>query len=105
MTFGFKSLMTRSMTADAVMTGMAVPGPRRPMRWPTLAAIICGSIVFIVAVVGALFFTFRPVTLRIAVGPLNTDDARTIAALAQGFARERSYTKLRVVNVGSGADG
>ena len=103
MNLGFKSLMTRSMASDVVMTGIAASGSRRPMRWPTLAAILAGSILFIVAVVGALFFTFRPVTLRIAVGPAGSEDARTIQAIAQGFARERNI-RLRTVNVGSGGD-
>jgi hypothetical protein len=41
----------------------------------------------VLAIIGALaagyYFAMRPVTLRIAVGPANSDDLRVVQALAQ----------------------
>ncbi len=39
----------------------------------------------------------RPVTLKIAVGPPNSEDVKVIQALAHTFARERGYIRLKVV--------
>jgi TRAP transporter TAXI family solute receptor len=39
----------------------------------------------------------RPVTLRIAVGPPNSDDLKVVQALTQAFAQARSYVRLRPV--------
>lgn len=55
----------------------------------------------ILAVVGALagtyYFAMRPETLRIAVGPANSDDVKLVQALTQGFARTRSQIRLRAI--------
>ena len=57
----------------------------------TLAAIL--------AVVGAVaatyYFAMRPVTLRIAVGPANSDDVKVVQTLAQAFVQARSQIRLR----------
>src|SRR5437899_4226553 len=62
----------------------APPSPRsaqRPLTFVTLAGVL--------AIVGALaagyYFAMRPVTLRIAVGPPNSDDIRVVQALAQAL--------------------
>jgi TRAP transporter TAXI family solute receptor len=39
----------------------------------------------------------RPVTLKIAVGPANSDDVRVVQALTQAFAQNHAYVKLRPV--------
>jgi len=44
---------------------------------------------------GGYYFAMRPVPLRIAVGPQNSDDAKVIQALAQTFTREHNYVRLR----------
>lgn len=46
---------------------------------------------------GAYNFAMRPVTLRIAVGPQNSDDVKVIQALTQAFAAEKKYVRLRPV--------
>ena len=38
------------------------------------------------ALAGAYYFAMRPVTLRIAVGPANSDDVKVVQALTQAFA-------------------
>ena len=37
------------------------------------------------AVAGAYYFAMRPVTLRIAVGPANSDDVKVVQTLSQAF--------------------
>ena len=70
------------------------PSPRsakRKMMFVTLAGIL--------AVVGALaggyYFAMRPVILRIAVGPANSDDIKVVQALTQAFTQAHSYVRLR----------
>ena len=72
----------------------SVPSPRsakRRMMFITLAAIL--------AIVGSLaagyYFASRPVTLRIAVGPANSDDVKVVQALTQAFNQTHSHIRLR----------
>jgi hypothetical protein len=59
----------------------------------SLIAAIAGLVVFLVAA-GALFLTLRYDTLRIAVGPPGSNDAKLIDAMAKAFARERRPVRL-----------
>ena len=45
----------------------------------------------------AYYFAMRPVTLRIAVGPSNSDDVKAIQALTQSFSRDQLRVRLRPV--------
>ncbi len=56
---------------------------------------LAGILAVIGAVVGAYYFAMRPVTLRIAVGPANSDDLKVVQALTQAFAHARGYVRLR----------
>ena len=53
----------------------------------------------LLAVIGALaagyYFAVRPVTLRIAVGPANSDDLKVVQALSQAFVQAHSQIRLR----------
>jgi len=60
------------------------------------------SLAGILAVVGTLaasyYFAMRPVTLRIAVGPANSDDLKVVQTLAQAFSHQTtSQIRLRPV--------
>jgi TRAP transporter TAXI family solute receptor len=57
----------------------------------TLAAVL--AVVGLLA--GAYYFEMRPVTLKIAVGPANSDDVKVVQALTQAFAQNHAYVKLR----------
>ena len=57
----------------------------------TLAAILA----VVGAVAAAYYFAMRPVTLRIAVGPANSDDVKVIQTLSQAFVQARSQIRLR----------
>src|SRR5258707_13555927 len=39
----------------------------------------------------------RPVTLRVAVGPANSDDVKVVQALTQAFAQAHGYVRLRPI--------
>jgi TRAP transporter TAXI family solute receptor len=59
--------------------------------------ILFAGIFIFVAAAGGLYFALRPETLRIAVGPANSDDQKLIQALAQSFARQRSPIRLTLI--------
>jgi TRAP transporter TAXI family solute receptor len=46
---------------------------------------------------GAYYFAMRPVPLKIAVGPPNSDDVKVVHALTQAFSQNHSYVRLRPV--------
>lgn len=60
------------------------------------------SLALVMATVGAVaatyYYAMRPVTLRIAVGPPNSDDAKVVQTLTQAFLRDKSYVRLRPVS-------
>jgi len=58
---------------------------------------LAGTLALIGAISGAYYFAMRPVTLRIAVGPPNSDDVKVIQSLTQAFARQHSPVRLRPV--------
>jgi len=85
---------------DALDPAEATPRPvKRQMTLLTLAAIL--------AVIGAsaagYYFSMRPVILRIAVGPANSDDLKLVQALTQGFAQTHSHIRLRPVQTDDAA--
>jgi TRAP transporter TAXI family solute receptor len=59
--------------------------------------ILAAALLIFAAIVGAGFLILRPTTLRIAVGPVGSDDQNVIQALAQTFAREGSSVRLSLV--------
>jgi len=79
---------------DLVETPQVAPSPRsakRRMMFITLAGILA----VVGAVAGAYYFAMRPISLRIAVGPANSDDLKLVQALTQGFAQAHSQIRLR----------
>ena len=54
---------------------------------------LAGTLALVSAVAGAYYFAMRPVTLRIAVGPPNSDDVKVVQTLTQSFAH--SPVRLR----------
>ena len=55
----------------------------------------------VLAIIGALaagyYFAVRPVSLRIAVGPANSDDLKVVQALSQAFMTSHSQIRLRPI--------
>jgi len=84
------------------------PAPLSPRsaRRKVMLITLAGTLALIGLVAGAYYFAMRPVTLRIAVGPSNSDDVKVIQAMAQTFARQHDSVRLRPVvtdSIGSSA--
>jgi TRAP transporter TAXI family solute receptor len=95
MKLNLKRLFARSMTGGPeLVQSLTSPSPRsaqRKMLLVTLAAILA----IVGALAGGYYFAMRPITLRIAVGPANSDDIRVVQALTQAFAHAHSQVRLR----------
>ncbi|WP_284274805.1 TAXI family TRAP transporter solute-binding subunit [Bradyrhizobium iriomotense] len=94
---GLKRLYGRSMTGGLDLAETPTPtSPRSAARRTMLV-----SLAFVLAIVGALvggyYFAMRPVTLKIAVGPANSDDVKVVQALTQAFVQSKGYVRLRPV--------
>ncbi len=72
------------------------PSPRSAARRTALVSLAL-LLAIVGAVTGGYYFAMRPVTLKIAVGPANSDDVRVVQALTQAFAQNKSYVRLRPV--------
>jgi TRAP transporter TAXI family solute receptor len=69
-----------------------------------LIASLVGGVLFAATLIAFLFFTLQPPTLRIAVGPPGSNNAKLIQAIAQAFARERHFVRLQPVVTDGAAD-
>src|SRR4051812_46158138 len=95
MNLNVKRLFARSMTGGFDLVGPQVPpSPRSAKRKLTLA-VLAGVLALIGSLAGAYYFAMRPVTLRIAVGPANSDDIKVVQALTQAFVQAHSQVRLR----------
>jgi len=75
----------------------ALPSPRSAKRRLTFVT-LAGVLAIVGALVAGYYFAMRPVTLRIAVGPANSDDLKVIQNLTQAFNNQRnSVVRLRPV--------
>ncbi len=68
----------------------------------TVLSLIAAAIAAMTAIAAATYYYNRPVTLRIAVGPANSDDFKLVQSIARVFdpqaaGRDRSSIRLRVV--------
>src|SRR4051795_10154462 len=97
-----KRLFARSMTggADLVESIVPPPSPRSPRSAKRRLAFVslAGVMAVLGVAAGAYYFAMRPVTLRVAVGPANSDDLKVVQALAQAFNnQQRSQVRLRPI--------
>jgi TRAP transporter TAXI family solute receptor len=76
---------------------------RRKRRISALLVLAAGLLLFGAAAAG-LYLALRPVTLKIAVGPANSDDQKLIQALAQTFARDQSPVRLAPIQTEGAAE-
>mgnify|MGYP000851215983 CR=1 FL=1 len=96
-----KRLFARSMTGGTDLVDSIVPSASRPAR-PAKRKTAFVSLAALMAVLGvaaaAYYFAMRPVTLKVAVGPANSDDLKVVQTLAQAFNNQRnSQIRLRPV--------
>src|SRR5258705_3467846 len=67
---------------------------RRRRRRNSLLLVLAVGFLLFGAAAGALYYALRPVTLRIAVGPPESDDQKLIQAMAKAFASEGRAVRL-----------
>jgi TRAP transporter TAXI family solute receptor len=85
------------MTGGLDLAAVPAPSsPRQPGRQTLLVAIAL-VLALIGAVAGGYYFAMRPETLRIAVGPVGSDDVRVVQTLTQAFTQTHGYVRLRLV--------
>jgi TRAP transporter TAXI family solute receptor len=95
MKLDLKRLFARSMTGGLdLVAPPAQPSPRSAKR-KAMFVTLAGILAVIGSVAGAYYFAMRPETLRIAVGPANSDDVKVIQALTQAFTQAHSHIRLR----------
>src|SRR3984957_580941 len=100
MKLDLKRLFARSMTGGFEPAGapaQPAPASARSPRQQTMFVILAGILAIVGAVAGAYYFAMRPVTLRVAVGPANSDDLKVVQALTQAFAQKHGYVRLRPI--------
>ncbi len=77
--------------------------PRSPVR-PVVFIVVAGILAIVGALIGGYYFAMRPVPLKIAVGPPNSDDLRVVQALTQAFSQNHGYVRLRPVQTEGAAE-
>src|ERR1700722_159550 len=83
-------------TTPASPTEPPEAGSPRPSR--SVALVVLAVILAIIGTLAAgYYFAVRPVTLRIAVGPANSDDLKVVQALSQAFVTSHSQIRLRPI--------
>jgi TRAP-type uncharacterized transport system substrate-binding protein len=95
MKLDLKRLFTRSMTQDPDLVGPPAPPSPRSAKRKTMFITLAGILAVVGSLAGAYYFAMRPVSLRIAVGPGNSDDIKVVQALTQAFAQAHSLVRLR----------
>src|SRR4051812_5637180 len=76
---------------------------RRQRRSFALLILAAGALAF-AAAGGGLYYLLRPTTLRIAVGPANSEDQQLVQLMAQTFARENASVRLSLVTTEGAAE-
>jgi TRAP transporter TAXI family solute receptor len=77
--------------------------PPRPVRRQMTFLMLAGILAVIGAISAGYYFSMRPIVLRIAVGPANSDDVKVVQALTQGFTQTHSHIRLRPVQTDGAA--
>lgn len=95
MKLDLKRLFSRSMTGGFELVGPPAPPSPRSAKRKLMFVTLAGALAVVAAVAGGYYFALRPVVLRIAVGPVNSDDVKVVQALTQAFTREHSQVRLR----------
>jgi TRAP transporter TAXI family solute receptor len=88
-----KQRFSRSMEDGSDLVGPRAPPSPRSVKRKMMLITLAGTLALVGAVAGTYYFAMRPVTLRIAVGPPNSDDVKVVQTLTQSFAH--SHVRLR----------
>src|SRR4051794_10743283 len=97
MNLSLNRLFSRSTADSPEAVKPATPASARSGQRKIMLVVLAGILAVIGTAVSAYYFAMRPVILRIAVGPANSDDVRVVQALTQAFSRGHDQIKLRPV--------
>jgi TRAP transporter TAXI family solute receptor len=89
-------LFARSL-AGANFVETLAPRPPRSAKQKTMLVTLAAILAVTGAITGAYYFAIRPVTLRIAVGPANSDDIKVVQALTQAFNQTHAQIRLHPI--------
>jgi TRAP transporter TAXI family solute receptor len=92
-----KRLFARSAGGDLELVEAPVPTSPRSAKRRLMFVTLAGVLAIVGAVAAAYYFAMTPVTLRIAVGPANSDDIKVVQALTQAFTQAHSHIRLRPI--------
>jgi TRAP transporter TAXI family solute receptor len=91
------------MTSGLELNEPAKPPSPRSAKRSILFVVLAAILAIVGSLAGGYYFAMRPVTLRIAVGPANSDDLRVVQALTQAFAQSHSQIRLRPIQTDGAA--
>jgi len=91
------------MTEGPDLQDVPTSPPPRPARRSMTFLMLAGILAVIGTLAGTYYFAMRPVILRIAVGPANSDDVKLVQALTQGFTQSHGHIRLRPVQTDGAA--
>ena len=92
-----KRLFGRSMTGGTDLVHPLTPPSPRSGQGRTTFVVLAGVLAIVGALVSGYYFAMRPVILKIAVGPANSDDLKVVQALTQAFAQTHGHVRLRPI--------
>jgi len=84
--------------------GNSARSRRRRQRKNYALLILAAGLLAFAAAAGGLYYVLRPTTLRIAVGPANSEDQKLVQLMAQTFARENSSVRLSLITTEGAAE-
>src|ERR1700733_4200823 len=93
MNLSLKQRFSRSMEDGSDLVGPRAPPSPRSVKRKMMFITLAGTLALVGAVAGTYYFAMRPVILRIAVGPPNSDDVKVVQTLTQSFAH--SHVRLK----------
>ena len=96
MNLNAKRLFARSTSGEPGLAKPPAPPSPRSAKRRLMFVLLAGGLALVGAVAGAYYFAMRPVTLRIAVGPANSDDVKVVQTLSQAFVPARGEIRLRL---------
>ncbi|OAE96783.1 TRAP transporter [Bradyrhizobium centrolobii] len=97
MKLSLKRLTGKSMTGGLDLAETPTPPSPRSAARKTMLVSLALVLAIIGTLVGGYYFAMRPVTLKIAVGPANSDDVKVVQTLTQAFAQSKGYVRLRPI--------
>ena len=73
------------------------PSPHSPARRGAALVVLAAILAVIGALTAGYYYAVRPIPLRIAVGPANSDDLKVVQGLSHGFSAAHSQIRLRPI--------